>query len=131
MLCWTVSLQIGQALKQDVWRKAMEHETDAIERNGTWELVPHLVKQKVIEVKWVYKTKYRSDGSLNKHKARLVAKGYAHRGRASIMMIHLHLELGWRQSGLHLLLQARSGGLCTRWMLNQLSLMVISKRKCM
>lgn len=27
--------------------------------------------------KWIYKNKYRSDGSLDKHKVRLVAKGYA------------------------------------------------------
>ena len=36
-------------------------------------------RRNVIGVKWVYKTKYKSDGSLDKHKARLVAKGYAQR----------------------------------------------------
>lgn len=30
-----------------------------------------------IGCKWIYKTKYKGDGSLDKHKARLVAKGYA------------------------------------------------------
>ena len=70
---------VGQALKQEVWRKAMEQEIDAIERNGTWDLVPRPAKRKVIGVKWVFKTKYHSDGSLDKHKARLVAKGYAQR----------------------------------------------------
>lgn len=28
-------------------------------------------------LKWVFKSKYHSDGSLHKHKARLVAKGYS------------------------------------------------------
>ena len=32
-------------------------------------------------VKWVFKTKYLSDGSLDKHKACLVAKGYAQQPR--------------------------------------------------
>ena len=70
---------VGEALKQDVWRKAMEAELESIERNHTWELVPRLVGRQVIGVKWVFKTKYHSDGSLDKHKARLVAKGYAQR----------------------------------------------------
>ena len=55
----------------------MEAELESIERNGTWELVPRPVGRKVIGVKWVFKTKYHSDGSLDKHKAWLVAKGYA------------------------------------------------------
>jgi hypothetical protein len=32
---------------------------------------------KLFGCKWVFKNKYKSDGSLDKHKARLVAKGFA------------------------------------------------------
>ena len=42
---------------------------------GSWLTLQ--LEPKPIGYKWVYKNKYRSDGSLNKHKARLVEKGYA------------------------------------------------------
>ena len=35
---------------------------------------PH--KRKVIDTKWVYKAKYKSDDNLEKYKARLVAQGF-------------------------------------------------------
>ena len=48
-----------------------------IEKNNTWKLVDKPIHKKAIGVKWVYRTKLNSDGSVNKHKARLVVKGYA------------------------------------------------------
>lgn len=57
----------------------MQVELDSIERNETWTLVPRPPRRNVIGVKWVYKTKDKSDGSSDKHKAHLVAKGYAQR----------------------------------------------------
>lgn len=57
----------------------MQAEIDALERNQTWELVPRPKKRKVIGIKWIYKSKYKSDGSLDKHKARLVARGFVQR----------------------------------------------------
>lgn len=54
----------------------MKEEMKAIEKNETWELT-NLPPNKIsIGVKWVYKTKMNSDGSINKNKARQVAKGY-------------------------------------------------------
>ncbi|CAN1217084.1 Retrovirus-related Pol polyprotein from transposon TNT 1-94 [Linum perenne] len=58
------------------WVKAMESELDALARTNTWSLVPLPPNVKPIGCKWVFKLKYRSDGSLERYKARLVAKGY-------------------------------------------------------
>ena len=70
---------VKEALESDSWTRAMLTELDAIERNGTWKLVPRPKKRNIIGTRWIYKTKYNADGSLQKHKARLVAKGYAQR----------------------------------------------------
>ncbi|MCO5557965.1 hypothetical protein L7F22_011539 [Adiantum nelumboides] len=57
----------------------MHAELDAIEQNKTWTLVPRPPKRKVVSTKWIFKTKYKADGSLDKHKARLVARGFSQR----------------------------------------------------
>ena len=54
----------------------MKFELDALERNGTWILVDLPENVKPIGNKWVYKVKYRADGSIEIYKAGLVAKGY-------------------------------------------------------
>jgi len=61
--------------KESKWRKAMDAEIIAIERNDTWELCDLPKGQKTIDVKW-YKIKMKENGEVDKHKARLVAKGY-------------------------------------------------------
>ncbi|GKU96391.1 hypothetical protein SLEP1_g9632 [Rubroshorea leprosula] len=58
------------------WRKAMDEEIVAIEKNNTWELTELLKGKKTIDVKWVYKTKLKENGEVDNYKAHLVAKGY-------------------------------------------------------
>uniref|UniRef100_A0A2N9IDT2 Reverse transcriptase Ty1/copia-type domain-containing protein n=1 Tax=Fagus sylvatica TaxID=28930 RepID=A0A2N9IDT2_FAGSY len=60
------------AVMENVWAKAMDEEIASIVRNQTF---PN--GREVIGLKWIYKTKFNEDGSIQKHKARLVAKGYA------------------------------------------------------
>ena len=55
----------------------MEEELSMIDKNNTWNLVDPPKGKDIIGLKWVYKTKYNEDGSIQKHKARLVAKGYS------------------------------------------------------
>lgn len=66
----------SQAAKEEKWRRAMKHEIDAVEKNGTWELTELPPGRKPIELKWIYKIKRDAAGQIIKHKARIVAKGY-------------------------------------------------------
>ncbi|XP_028779763.1 uncharacterized protein LOC114736151 [Neltuma alba] len=52
----------------------MRDEMKAPEQNHTWEIVNILKGKKAIGCKWVFKVKYKSDGSVERYKARLVAK---------------------------------------------------------
>lgn len=58
------------------WQRAMSVEHEALLRNKTWKLVPRPKGRRVVGVKWVFKKKYKGDGSLEHYKARLVAKGF-------------------------------------------------------
>ncbi|RDX68694.1 Copia protein, partial [Mucuna pruriens] len=56
--------EVVQYLK---WRKEMNEEMTSIERNN---------RHKAIDVKWMYKTKLKQNGEVDKLKTRLVVKGY-------------------------------------------------------
>lgn len=54
----------------------MRYEVDVIHANKTWDLVPHPPNVNIVGSKWVYRTKYLSDDSIDRYKARLVALGF-------------------------------------------------------
>ncbi|PKU79142.1 Retrovirus-related Pol polyprotein from transposon TNT 1-94 [Dendrobium catenatum] len=65
----------SEASKIFEWRQAMAQEFFALQKQGTWTLVPPPVNSKILGSKWTYRTKYNSDGSVARYKARLVAQG--------------------------------------------------------
>jgi len=58
------------------WQEAADPEFLSLIDNGTWELVELPEGRKPVGCKWVFRTKFRSDGTVERYKVRLVAKGY-------------------------------------------------------
>ena len=55
----------------------MAEEYSSLMKNHTWDLVPLPKGRKLVRCKWVYRTKYATDGYVDKYKARPVAKGFS------------------------------------------------------
>lgn len=66
-----------EAIMEPAWQDAMQKEFNVLERNNTWELVKLPQGKKPITCKWVYKIKYKADGTIERCKARLVVRGFS------------------------------------------------------
>eukprot|EP01018_Ginkgo_biloba_P014416 Gb_10175 [translate_table: standard] len=99
-----------EASGRPAWDRAMQVEYDTLMRNNTWDLVVLPSGKKPIACIWVYKVKYKADGTLDKYKARLVVKGFSQvegidyeetfAPTANMSTIHLILamatQFGWK-----------------------------------
>jgi len=54
----------------------MLDEMNALQNNGTWELVPLLSRKSVVGCRWIFTIKVGPNGTIDPLKVRLVAKGY-------------------------------------------------------
>lgn len=67
---------LKSALKYPHGIVTMEEEKAALRTNQTWDLVPPPTNTNILGSHWVYRTKYKAYGSIERHKARLVAQGF-------------------------------------------------------
>lgn len=68
-------LHFKTAVLYDHWIQAMNLELEALEQNQTREVTTLPPNKTAIVCKWIYKSKYNPDGTLERHKARLVILG--------------------------------------------------------
>lgn len=68
-------ISVKSAVTHLHWVKAMNIELDALERNGTWTVTKLPRRKNAIGCKWLFKTKYHPDGTIERHKSRLVILG--------------------------------------------------------
>jgi hypothetical protein len=55
--------------------ESTEWGVNAIKKNSTWKLTSLPEWHKIIEVKWIFKTKRNAKEKVKKYKVRLIAKG--------------------------------------------------------
>ena len=67
---------VEEASRVPKWRKAIEEEMRALEKNRTWEVTGLPKEKNTVGCKWVFTIKYNSNGTLERYKAQLVAKGF-------------------------------------------------------
>ena len=60
-----------------IWKSSMQEEFNSRHENETWELVPLPPKRKLVQCKWVYRTKVSSDGCYIIYKYILFSKGFS------------------------------------------------------
>ncbi|XP_019091051.1 PREDICTED: uncharacterized protein LOC109128675 [Camelina sativa] len=71
----TLPLSHVQALKDPNWTPAVIEEYDALIKRKTWKLVPRPKATNIIRCMWLFRHKFKEDGTLARYKVRLVANG--------------------------------------------------------
>lgn len=64
-----------QPIQYQHWIDSMNCELDALERNGTWIITTLPPGKQAISCRWLYKPKFKPDGTIDRFKSRLVILG--------------------------------------------------------
>ena len=75
----TEPTSMKEALESDdtqKWQAAAQAEYDSLQEYNTWELCELPPGRKIVVSKWVFKIKYKEDGSVERYKCHLVAQGF-------------------------------------------------------
>ena len=69
--------QAMKSKQSENWKIAAKEEYSSLQKHNTWELVDLPNGANLVGCKWVFKTKRKADGTVDRFKARLVAQGYS------------------------------------------------------
>lgn len=72
-------VHVTDALINPHWKLAMEEEMMSLLKNQTWELVSLPTGKNIIDNKWIFTEKRKSNGEIERYKARLVVRGFTQR----------------------------------------------------
>lgn len=60
----------------DLWKRAMDKEMLSLTKNQAWMMEQLPKDRSVVSCRWVFKSKLKTDGTIERYKARLVARGF-------------------------------------------------------
>lgn len=68
--------QAMSSTKWEHWKQAADEEYASLMDNRTWKLEDLPAGRKSIEGKWIFRRKFKPDGSVDRYKARYVFRGF-------------------------------------------------------
>lgn len=68
--------EVMKSKDKEVWMKVVQEEFDFLIENGILVFEDFSAGRKVIDGKWIFRRKFKSDGSIDRYKVRFVVRGF-------------------------------------------------------